>query len=107
MQAPRTGADYHALRRHWIRHLPAEARAAYIAGTGATKDQLEAIVAALPRCSRWTLQRLWGGIGDCNVLALLPGQLHENLRDCGRLTGELQQGPLLNVQNNSPMEPPL
>jgi hypothetical protein len=87
--------------------LPAEARAAYIAGTDATKDQLEAIVAALPHCSRWTLQRLWGGIGDCNVLALLAGQLHENLRDCGRLTGELQQGPLLNVQNNSPMEPPL
>jgi len=39
-------------------------------------------------------------IGDCNALALLAGRLHENLRDCGRLTGELQQGPLLNVQNN-------
>src|SRR5216110_2899624 len=37
--------DYHALRRHWINHVPAEARAAYIAGAGATKDQLEAIIA--------------------------------------------------------------
>jgi hypothetical protein len=37
--------DYHALRRHWISHVPPEARAAYIAGAGATKDQLEAIVA--------------------------------------------------------------
>jgi hypothetical protein len=37
--------DYHALRRHWINHVSAEARAAYIAGAGATKDQLEAIVA--------------------------------------------------------------
>src|SRR5262249_9295026 len=37
--------DYHALRRHWINHVSAEARAAYIAGAGATKDQLEEIVA--------------------------------------------------------------
>ena len=37
--------DYHALRRHWINHVSAEARAAYITGTGATKDQLEEIVA--------------------------------------------------------------
>src|SRR6516165_12521516 len=37
--------DYHALRRHWINHVSPEARAAYIAGAGATKDQLEEIVA--------------------------------------------------------------
>jgi hypothetical protein len=37
--------DYHALRRHWINHVSAEARAAYIPGAGATKDQLEDIVA--------------------------------------------------------------
>jgi hypothetical protein len=37
--------EYHALRRHWINHVSAEARAAYIAGAGATKDQLEEIVA--------------------------------------------------------------
>jgi len=37
--------DHHALRRHWINHVSADARAAYIAGAGATKDQLEAIVA--------------------------------------------------------------
>ena len=37
--------DYHALRRHWKNHVSAEARAAYVAGAGATKDQLEAIVA--------------------------------------------------------------
>jgi hypothetical protein len=33
--------NYHALRRHWRNHVSAEARAAYIAGAGATKDQLE------------------------------------------------------------------
>jgi hypothetical protein len=32
------------LRRHWINHVSAEARAGYIAGAGATKDQLEEIV---------------------------------------------------------------
>jgi hypothetical protein len=37
--------DYHALRRHWRNHVSAEARAAYIAGVGATKDQLEEIAA--------------------------------------------------------------
>ena len=56
--------DYHALRRHWRNHVSAEARAAYIAGAGATKNQLEEIVADeslglidhLPDCSRSTLQ---------------------------------------------------
>jgi len=37
--------DHHALRRHWINHVSAETRAGYIAGAGATKDQLEEIVA--------------------------------------------------------------
>src|ERR1700730_737045 len=41
----RFAIDYHALRRHWRNHVSAEARAAYIAGAGATKDQLEEIVA--------------------------------------------------------------
>jgi hypothetical protein len=36
---------------------------------------------------------------------LLAGRLHENFRDCGRLTGELQRGPLLNVQNNILVNP--
>ena len=32
-------------------------------------------------------------------------RLHENFRDCGRLTGELQRGPLLNIQNNVLVNP--
>ena len=44
-------------------------------------------------------------VGDSNSLALLAGRLHENFRDCGRLTGELQHGPLLNVQNNVLVNP--
>src|SRR5438270_13129988 len=88
--------DYHALRRHWRNHVSAEARATYVAGAGATKDQLEAIVAdeSLALVDHYRIVRagLYKGfgaaseIGDCNALALLAGRLHENLRDCGRLT---------------------
>src|SRR5262249_41901529 len=44
-------------------------------------------------------------VGDNNALALLSGRLHENFRDCGRLTGELQRGPPLNIQNNVQVNP--
>jgi len=37
--------DYHSLRRHWTNHVSAEARASYVTGAGATKDQLEQFVA--------------------------------------------------------------
>ena len=107
--------DYHALRRHWVNHVSAEARAAYIAGAGATKDQLETVVAdeslALIdhyRIVRGALYKGFGAaseVGDGNSMALLAGRLHENFRDCGRLTGELQRGPLLNIQNNVLVNP--
>ena len=107
--------DHHALRRHWINHVSAEARAAYIAGAGATKDQLEEVVAdeSLALIDHYRIVRagLYKGfgaaseLGDPSSLALLAGRLHENFRDCGRLTGELQHGPLLNVQNNVLVNP--
>jgi hypothetical protein len=72
--------DYHALRRHWRNHVSAEARAAHIAGAGATKDQLEGSFAvrftkglAQPRswgtairwrCSRGGCTRISGIAGD-------------------------------------------
>jgi hypothetical protein len=107
--------DYHALRRHWINHVSAAARSTYIAGAGATKDQLEEIVAdeSLALIDHYRIVRgaLYKGFGaasevwDGNALALLAGRLHENLRDSGRLTGELQRGPLLNIQNNLLVNP--
>ena len=107
--------DYHALRRHWTNHVSAEAHAAYITGAGASKDQLEEIVTdeslALIDHYRIVRSALYKGfgaaseIGDGNALALLAGRLHENLRDTGRLTGELQRGPLLNIQNNLLVNP--
>ena len=96
--------NYHALRRHWRNHVSAEARATYVAGAGASKDQLEEIVAdeslglldhyRIIRGRYKSLSRA-EELGDSNSLALLAGRLHENFRDCGRLTGELQRGPLL------------
>src|SRR5215469_13041370 len=107
--------DYHALRRHWTNHVSAEVRASYVAGAGATKDQLEEFVAdeALGLIDHYRIVRgkLYKGftaaaeLGDGNSLGLLAGRLHENFRDCGRLTGELQQGPLLNIQNNVLVNP--
>jgi hypothetical protein len=95
--------------------VSAEARAAYIAGAGATKDQLEEIVEdeSLGLIDHYRIVRgaLYNGfsaaseLGDGNSLALLAGRLHENFRDCGRLTGELQRGPLLNIQNNVLVNP--
>ena len=107
--------DYHALRRHWTNHVSAEARTSYVAGAGATKDQLEEFVAdeSLGLIDHYRIVRgalykgfsAAGELGDSNSLALLAGRLHENLRDCGRLTGELQRGPLLNIQNNVLVNP--
>src|SRR5215469_13996970 len=96
-------------------HVSTEARAAYIAGAGATKDQLEEIVAdeSLGLIDHYRIVRgaLYKGfsaaaeLADGNSLALLAARLHENFRDCGRLTGELQRGPLLNIQNNVLVNP--
>jgi hypothetical protein len=107
--------DHHALRRHWINHVSPEARAMHIAGPSASKEQLEAAVAdeslALIDHYRIVRSALYKGLGaasevtDGNALALLAGRLHENFRDCGRLTGELQRGPLLNIQNNVLLNP--
>jgi len=107
--------DYHALRRHWMNHVSAEARATYIAGAGVAKDQLEEAVAdeSLALIDHYRIVRgaLYKGmsaaseVSDNNALALLSGRLHENFRDCGRLTGEVQRSPLLNVQNNVLINP--
>jgi hypothetical protein len=72
--------DYHALRRHWTNHVSAEARASYVTGAGATKDQLEQFVAdeSLGLIDHYRIVRgaLYKGftaaveLGDGNFLAL-------------------------------------
>ena len=75
--------DYHALRRHWINHVSAEARATYIAGAGLVKDQPEEVVAdeSLAMIDHYRIVRgaLYKGmsaaseVGDNNALGLLAG----------------------------------
>ena len=79
--AQKFAIDYHALPRHWINHVSADARAAYIAGAGVAKDQLEEVVAdeslALTDHYRIVRAGLYKGfgaaseIGDYNALALI------------------------------------
>jgi hypothetical protein len=99
------GVSYFALRRHWIAHVTAAARAQYIAGGGVKLDELVAVVAD-ESCSyldhyKIVRARLYDALdgADRNLVPLIAGRLHENLRDCARLTGELQRGPLFQ-QNN-------
>jgi hypothetical protein len=93
------------LRRHWVNHVTAEARAQYIAGGGVKRDELEAVVAdeSLGYLDHYKIvrARLYAALdgADRNLVPLIAGRLHENLRDCARLTGELQRGPLFQ-QNN-------
>jgi len=105
--AAKFGVQYYALRRHWIGHVSPEAKAEYVAGAGASKDQLEAIIADESvgyldhyRIIRSRLYKLFDAaalVGDRLNVDRLAGRIHENLRDCARLTGDLQKGPLLNV----------
>jgi hypothetical protein len=94
--------NYQVLRRHWRNHVSAEA-ATYVAGAGASKDQLEEIVAdeSLGLLDRYRIIRgalyrslsAAAELGDSNSLALLAGRLHENSGsnsislgfDCARL----------------------
>src|SRR5215471_17570904 len=83
--ARKFGIDYHALRRHWTNHVSAEARASYVAGAGATKDQLEEFVAdeSLGLIDHYRIVRgaLYKGfsaaaeVGDGNALSLLARRL--------------------------------
>ena len=78
--------DYHALRRHWTNHVSAEARASYVAGAGATKDQLEEFVAD-------------ESLGLIDHYRIVRGALYRGF------SAGLQRGPLLNIQNNVLVNP--
>ena len=104
-----------AVWRHWHNHVSAEARAAYVAGAGLSKDQLEQVAAdeALSVLDHLKIirGRLYFGLdavseaGDRINLDRLAGRLHENLSLVAKLTGELQRGPLFNIQNNVSISP--
>jgi len=113
--ARRFRVPYHSLRRHWLAHVDAEARAAYIAGAGIVKEELEQLVAdtdlSILDHLRAIRAKLYFGFiavaeaGDRLNLDRLAGRLHENLALSAKLTGELQRGPLFNIQNNLMVSP--
>lgn len=102
--------SYHTLRRHWLSHVSEAQKASYVVGCGISKDQLEQAVAdeslSILDHLKIIRGRLYAGFDavgdarDCTGLDRLSGRLHENLQLTAKLTGELQRGPLLNVQNN-------
>jgi hypothetical protein len=106
---------YHALRRHWLGHVSADQRAAYIAGAGIVKEELEQLVAdtdlSILDHLRAIRAKLYFGFdavseaGDRLNLDRLAGRLHENLALSAKLTGELQRGPLFNIKNNLMVNP--
>jgi len=103
------GVGYHSVWRHWRNHVSAEQRARYSMGPGATLEKLAKQVAdeniTLVDHYRIIRAQLYAGFdaasaaGDRLTLDRLAGRLHENLRDCARLTGEIQRGTFF-VQNN-------
>src|SRR3954447_11396260 len=99
-----------SLQRHWSRHVSDDAKARYIIGPIADrKDKLAVAIldeslSSLDhyRIIRSTLYAAFDNaadVGDRTAIDRLAGRLHENLRDCARLTGELQP-MLVNQQNN-------
>lgn len=106
---------YHALRRHWLGHVSKDQRVAYLAGAGVSKDQLEELVASEGltvldhlKIIRARLYFGFDAVSDADDrinLDRLAGRLHENLALSAKLTGELQRGPLFNIQNNLMVNP--
>ncbi len=113
--AKKFAISYHSLRRHWLGHVTKDQRVAYLAGAGVSKDQLEELVADTSlsvldhlRIIRARLYVGFDAVSDTDDrinLDRLAGRLHENLALAAKLTGELQRGPLLNVQNNVLINP--
>ena len=113
--AAKFAISYHSLRRHWLGHVSPEQRVAYLAGAGVSKDQLEELIAdtslSVLDHLRIIRARLYSGFdaasetGDRVNLDRLAGRLHENLALAAKLTGELQRGPLLAVQNSVLINP--
>jgi hypothetical protein len=102
---------YHSLRRHARNHLTAEQRAKHIAGAALSRDELAEEVAdeSIGYLDHYRITRghLYRGIRvadeakDLSLLSGLVGRLHENLRDSARLTGDLQRGPLLAINQTT------
>lgn len=101
--------NYHALRRHWLRHVPEERKArmklgpvAQAALAARVADESTSILDhfKIVRAGLYELYEAALSAGDRNGGALLAGRLHENLSAMARLTGELASSPLIGQQTN-------
>jgi len=96
------GLSVDSLRSHARKHMPAQLRAALIAGPsieGVDLDKLRERESQSLLSSLVSLRaRLWFSLdaaeenGDGNMLARLSGQIHENLSITGKLLGDLGVG---------------
>jgi hypothetical protein len=106
--------SHHATWRHWANHVSAERRASYVVAPGKSLDKLRSQVVdenlgliehyRIIRAQLYVAFDVAAEIGDRSALDRLAARLHENLRDIGRLTGELQAG--LFIQNNILVDSP-
>jgi hypothetical protein len=109
--AKKFAVPYHSLRRHWTNHVSTEARAKHIAGAELSKDELVEQVAdeslgyldhyRIARARIYQGLRIADEAKDLGHLDRLTARLHENLRDSARLTGDLQRGPLLAINQTT------
>jgi hypothetical protein len=114
--AKKFAVPYHALRRHARNHLTPEQKAKHIAGAALSRDELAEEVAdeslgyldhyRIARSKIYRGLRVADDANDLGHLDRLTARLHENLRDSARLTGDLQRGPLLSIQQTNIMANP-
>ena len=105
------GIPYHSLRRHWQNdlHVSPERKRALIMGpvvvaglAAKIADENVGVLQHLQsvRAGLYSLYDSAVASGDRGGGALLAGRLHENLGVVARLTGQLAQSPLVNINNN-------
>lgn len=103
--------SHDAIRRHWLKHVSPERKAALIAGPAALQslgakvgEEAESVL-DLHRAVRaplWSAYATAAEVGDAVTLDRLSGRLTDSINATGRLTGELASSHLVqqNVQIN-------
>jgi hypothetical protein len=108
--ARKFGWHYRALLRHWNGHVSAS-RKAYLMMGHAPSEKLRERIAdenasalshyAYARSVIYEMLEAAREAGDRNGVGVLVGRLHENLSALARITGELAQSPLVQINNHN------
>jgi hypothetical protein len=108
--AKKYGMSKDSVHRHWSRHIDAKRKARLLVGPvqehtlrarlaeegTSVIDQLRITRAGLFESYDIALK-----VSDLNAVAQLASKIHENLRICGNITGELASSPLVQINNNN------